>query len=239
MTGTARFPDTADPAIGCYLAAIAAEMPGPGASRRDILAELGSGLADAADGYRDAGLDPAQAALAAIDEFGSPDRVAAGFRAEMAAAQARRTAVGLIAVGPLTAAMWFGTAVASHVGRLAPPWEWAVPAAARLSVHLAIVALLVALVSTLLTLAATGRLTRWLDSTTVRPAASAALAATCLVGVEIAMLVALAILAATPGRVAVFPLAAAGAASLAMLGLAARAARACLALREPCPGADG
>jgi hypothetical protein len=239
VTGTAWLPDAADPAIGSYLAAIAADLPGPAASRRDILAELGAGLADAADGYLGAGLNPAQAAIAAIDEFGSPDRVAAGFRAELAAAQARRTAVGLIADGPLTGAMWFATALASHVARLAPPWEWAVPAGARVAVHLAMVALFVAIASILFTLAATGRLTRWLDALPARPAASAAVAAGSIVAVDAAMLAALAVLAATtPGKLAVLPLAAADAASLIRLGFAARAARACLAIQAACPEPD-
>jgi hypothetical protein len=47
--------------------------------------------------------------------------VAAGFRAELADAQARRTAVGLLAVGPLTGVVWVSAPLASHIGRLAPP----------------------------------------------------------------------------------------------------------------------
>lgn len=239
MTGRARLADPADPAdpaIEAYLAAIAARLPGPAASRRDILSELGAGVADAADAHRGAGLAPAQAARAAIDEFGRPDRVAAGFRPELAAAQARRTAVTLLAAGPLTGAVWFAAVLASHVGRLAPPWEWAtLPAGARLAAHLAVIALVVAIASTLFTLAATGRLTRWLDT---RPAASAAVAAGSIAAVDAGLLAALiVVVAAGPGRLAVLPLAAAGAASLIRLGLAARAARACLAIRAAWPGA--
>ncbi len=158
--------------------------------------------------------------------------MADGFRTELAAAQARRTAVTVLAVGPPTGAVWFAAALASHVGRLAPPWEWAgLPADARLAAHLAVIALIVAIVSTLFTLAAAGRLTRWLDA---RPAASAAVAAGSLAAVDAGMLTALIILAtAAPGRLAVLPLAAAGAASLVRLGLAARAARTCLAIRAP------
>ena len=233
MTGPARLAETADQLIGSYLAAIAARLTGPAAARRDILDELGAGVADAAEKYRGAGLNPAQAARAAIDEFGRPDRVAAGFRAELAAAQARRTALGLLAVGPLTGAVWVAAALASHIGRLAPPWEWALPDGARLAAHLAIIALAIAIGSTLFTLAATGRVTRWLDIRQARPAASAAIAAGSVAVVDVAMLAALIILAATPGRLAV-PLAAAGAASLVRLGLAARAARTCLALRAAC-----
>ena len=48
------------------------------------------------------------------------------------------------------------------------------------------------------------------------------------------MLTALIMLAATPGRFAVLPLAAAGAASLVRLGFAARSARTCFAIRAAC-----
>jgi hypothetical protein len=241
MISPARCPDTAAQAIGCYLDEIAAGLTGPAGARRDILAELGAGVADAADAHRCAGLNPVQAADAAIAEFGSPERVAAGFRAELAAAQARRTAFTLMIIGPLTGALWFAAAVASHIGRLDspwPPWEWAdLPDGARLATHLAAIALAAAIGSTFFTLAVTGRLIRWLPA---RPAASAAIAAGSLAAVDIAMLAALAILAASgPGRLAALPLAAAGAASLARLSLAARAARDCLTLRTPYPRVGG
>jgi hypothetical protein len=50
-----------------------------------IVAELRSGLLNAADAHRSAGLPPTQAALAEIREFGDPAQVAGGFRAEIAA----------------------------------------------------------------------------------------------------------------------------------------------------------
>ena len=174
----------------------------------------------------------------AIDEFGPPERVAAGFRAELAAAQARRTALTLMTVGPLTGIVWITAAVTSHVGRLAPPWEWAgLPADARLTTYLAGLPLVAAIGSILFTVAATGRLTRWLPS---RPAVAAAVAAISLAAVDVVMLAALAILGATtPGRLAAFPLAAAGAASLARLGMAARAVRDCVSLDAVCPRVGG
>jgi hypothetical protein len=233
MTGAERLCGLADEAIESYLAAIAAELSGPAAARRDILAELGAGVADAADTHRGAGLDPVRAARLAIDEFGSPVRVAAGFRAELATAQARRTAVSLLAAGPLTGAVWLAAALASHIGRLAPPWEWAVlPSDARLVAHFGTMALIVAIGSTLFTLATTGRVTRWLHTGTTRPAACAAIAASSLAAVDVALLAALGILAfAAPGRLAALPLLAAGGASVIRLSLAGRAVRTCLALR--------
>jgi hypothetical protein len=93
----------------------------------------------------------------------------------------------------------------------------------------AIIAVAAAIGSHLFTLAATGRLTRWLPTP---PAVSAAITAGSAVAADVAMLAALIIVAAAiPGRLAALPFAAAGAASLAMLGLATRAARTCLAIR--------
>jgi len=226
VTGPAGLPGHAEQAIASYLAEIAARLTGPARARRDILAELRAGLADAADAHRSAGLSPAQAARAAIAEFGRPDQVARGFRAELAAAQARRTALALLATGPLIGVLWAGAGLASHIG--VPPWEWAgVPAGARPATHLALVVLLTAIGSALFTVAATGRLTRWLPA---RPAASAALAASGTAAMDITLLTLLATLAAsTPGRLAALPVAAAAAASLTRLTLTARAARKCLA----------
>jgi hypothetical protein len=223
VSGPAGLPGHAEQAIGSYLAEIAARLTGPARARRDILAELGAGLADAADAYRCGGLSPAEAARAAIAEFGCPDQVAAGFGAELGAAQARRTALALLATGPLIGVLWASAGLASHIG--IPPWDWAgLPAGARLATHLAVVVLLTAIGSALFTVAATGRLTRWLPA---RPSASAAIAASGTAAMDITLLVALA--AGPAGRLATLPVAVATAASLARLTLAARAARNCLA----------
>jgi hypothetical protein len=217
-----------DRVIRTYLAEIAARLTGPRATRRDILAELAAGLADAADAHRAAGLAPGDAARAAIAEFGSPARVAAGFRAELTSAQARRTALSLLATGPLVGTLWASAALASHVGaHLAPPWQWAImPAGARLVIHLGAVALVTAIGSALFTVATTGRLARWLPA---RPPASAALAAGGTAAIDLTLLTLIVTLAATtPGRLAALPVLAAAAGSLARLTLAARAARNCL-----------
>jgi hypothetical protein len=237
MSGPAGPAGAAEQAIRSYLAEIAAGLDGPASTRRDIVAELGTGVADAADAHRCAGLDPAQAARAAIAEFGSPARVAAGFRGELAAATARRTTFTLILLSGPTVALWYIAALASHIHRQAPPWEWAtLPAGARLATLLATIAAAVSICGHLFTLAATGRLTRWLPA---RPAASAAIAAGSAAAADVAMLAALTILATTSARLAALPLAAAGTASLARLGLATRAARTCLAIRTTCPRVGG
>jgi hypothetical protein len=59
--------------------------------------------------------------------------------------------------GPARLADTADQLIGSYIARLAPPWEWALPAGARLAAHLAIIALVIAIGSTLFTLAATGR----------------------------------------------------------------------------------
>ncbi|HEY7430040.1 MAG TPA: permease prefix domain 1-containing protein [Streptosporangiaceae bacterium] len=231
MTRRPALPADDDQAIGSYLAEIAARLPGPARARRDILAELGTGLADAADAYRRAGLDPAQASRAAIGEFGGPDQVATGFRAELTNAAARRIALALLATGPLIGALWAAAALASHLGaHLALPLQWpSMPADARLVSKIAAVALATAIGSALFTVATTGRLTRWLPA---RPPASAALAASGTAAMDLTLLLVLTAQAATtPGRLAALPVAVAAAASIARFTLATRAARHCLATR--------
>ena len=238
MSGPAGPPGAAEQAIGSYLAEIAAGLDGPASARRDIVAELGTGVADAAEAHRCAGLEPAQAARAAIAEFGSPARVAAGFRGELAAATARRSTLTLMTVGSLTGALGYIASLASHIHQPAPPWEWAtLPAGARLATLLATIAIAAAIGSTLYTLAAIGRLSRWLPT---RPAVSAAVVAGSAAAADVAMLAVLTIhAAANPGRLAALPLAAAGAAGLAWLVLATRAARTCLPIRVACPRVGG
>jgi hypothetical protein len=231
-------PNVAEQAIESYLAEIAAGLDGPANACREIVAELGAGLADAADAHRYGGLNPAEATFAAIAEFGSPALVADGFRSELAATTARRTALTLITVGLLTSALGNIAAMASHTHLPAPPWESStLPAGAWLATLLATVAIAAAIGSHLYALATTGRLTRWLPT---RPATSAAIAAGCAAAANVAMFTRLTIVAvATPRSLAVLPLAAAGAASLAWLVLAVRGARTCLAVRPMCPRGGG
>lgn len=203
-----------------YLAEVAAGLPGPGRFRADIVAELRSGLLDAMDAYRSAGLPQDRAVRAAIREFGGPGRVAAGFRAEIAARVARRVAVGLLVTGPLTGLLWLGTARASHLGL---PWT---------GIRLVAVAAGVTACGALLGIAATGRLTRWLPARPRRAPTAAAVAGFGAVGADALGLALLAAqLASAPGRLSPAPAAAAAAASLTRLLLARRAARRCLDLR--------
>jgi hypothetical protein len=222
------------PAVGGYLAELTAQLPGPARARAGIVAELRSGLLDAADAYRCAGLPPAEAAQAAVAEFGDPAQVAAGFRAEIAAGQARRVAVRLLVTGPLVGLLWIVTAAASHL-RAGPAlsWHWAGPIPG-LGVAMCLIAAAAGVTAwgALAAIAATGRLTRWLPAGPRRAPAAAAVAgygAVCADGLGLALLAAG--LATLPGKLALAPAAAAAVASLARLLLAGRAARHCLRLR--------
>jgi hypothetical protein len=212
--------------IDAYLGEVAAALPGPPRARADIVAELRSGLLDAADAHRCAGLATATAAEAAIGEFGDPRHVAATFRPELTLTQARRLALTLAATGPLIGLLWAVAALASDAGIRPAPWQWftAPP------VPLAAAAFLVAALTALATLAATGRLTRWLPGHPRAAAATAATGAYSAAAADLAIFALLASqLASAPGHFDPAPVTAAAIASLTRLTLAPRAARRCLA----------
>jgi hypothetical protein len=225
---------TGNQLIDAYLGEVAAALPGPARVRNDIVAELRSGLFDAADAHGCAGLPPALAAEAAIREFGDPGQIAAGFRPELAARQARHLAFTLIATGPLIGLLWAAAARASHIGiRSAPPWHWAgVPPASPVVFPLAGAAFVITVWTALFTVAATGRLTRWLP---VQPRIASTTAAVAGFGAAAADTAIFALLASelisAPARLAPAPVAAAALASLIRFTLARRAARRCLSSR--------
>lgn len=215
-----------------YLCEISARLPGSPRSRRCIVAELRSGLLDAADTHQSAGLAPAAATAAAIREFGDAAQVASGFRAEIAASQARHVALMLLATGPLTGMLWIATALVSHL-QVRALWSPAGPSAGlRAGIALVAVGVAVTALAGVLGIAATGRLTRWLPDRPRRAPTAAAVAGFGAVGADTLVLALLAAeLAIGPGRLSPVPAAAAAAASLARLLAARRAARRCLAIR--------
>jgi hypothetical protein len=224
----------AGPAVEGYLAEVTAQLPGSARAQAGILAELRSGLLDAADAHRSAGLPQAQATLAAIREFGRPAQVAAGFRTEIAACQARRIAVALLITGPLVGLLWIATAVTSHLGiRFAPPWQWTgLSPGLRVGLQLVAVTAGATAWAAVLGIAATGRLTRWLPAKPRRAPTAAAVAGFSAVGADgLGLALLAAQLATAPGRLSPALAAAAAAASLTRLMLARRAARRCLAIR--------
>jgi hypothetical protein len=225
---------TGDPAVEVYLRAVAGSMAGPRRERSDILAELRSGLLDAIDAHRAAGLPVQAATEAAITEFGDPRRVATAFRPHLAMVQARRTALAIAATGPLVGLLWATAAAASHITlRHAPPWQWpgAPPLSAAAFPAIA-VALFILITSTVTTIAVTGKLSRWLPASAHIAAVGAATAGFTAMAADLAILTLLASqLASAPGTLDPIPVAAATAASLTRLTLARRAARSCLAVR--------
>jgi hypothetical protein len=151
--------------------------------------------------------------------------------------RARRTALALAATGPPVGLLWIAAAAASHITiRHAPPWHWpGAPPLSPAAFPAVAVAILIVITSTLATIAATGKLTRWLPAS---PGIAAVTAATAGFGAAVADLAILAILAilasqlaSDPGTLAPLPVAAATAASLTRLTLARQAARRCLATR--------
>jgi hypothetical protein len=220
--------------LDSYLAEVTAGLSGPARARTEILAELRAGLLDAVDAYRLAGLPPADAARVAIGEFGDPRLVADGFGPELAARIARRTALALVTTGPMVGALWAAAAAASHIGiREALPWQWAnSPPVSPVAFPLAAAALAVTVWAALLTVAATGRLTRWLPA---RPRLAPTTAAVAGLGTAAADLIIFALLAsqlaAAPRTLAPIPIAVAATASLIRLTMARRSARRCLNAR--------
>jgi hypothetical protein len=228
---------TGGPPIDAYIGQVAASMPGPAGARADVLAELRGGLLDAADAHRSAGLPAGAAAEAAITEFGDPRQVADAFRPHLAVRHARRVALTLLVTGPLVGLLWTAAALASHITiRHAPPWQWPGTPPLSIAFPAAAAALIITVWSALATVAATGKLARWLPAS---PRIAAATAATTGFGATAADLAVFALLASqmttAPGNLAPLPVAAAAAASLTRLTLARRAARKCLAIRATLP----
>jgi hypothetical protein len=227
-------PAGADQLADAYLAEVAARLPGPARARASIIAELRAGLLDATDAHHAAGLPPGRAAAAAISEFGDPRQLASAFRPGLAASQARQVALTLLATGPLIGLLWAVTALASHIGiHDAPPWHWAgAPPASNVGFPAAAAAFWLTMGTALLTIAATGRLTRWLPRRPRLAPSTAALAGLGAAAADLALLTLLASqLAAGPGALAPVPAAAAALASVTRLTLAGRGARRCLTAR--------
>lgn len=220
----------AGPAVEGYLDEVTSRLPGPRRAHSGIVAELRSGLLDATDAHRSAGLPPAEAAQAAIREFGDPAQIADGFRVEIAASQARRVAVALLATGPLVGMLWILTALASDASTI---WQWSgMSTGLRVGVQLIAVAAGVTGWAAILSIAATGRLTRWLPAKPRRAPTAAAVAAFGAIGADgLGLMLLAAQLTTGLEDLSPIPATAAAVASLARVVLAQRAAHQCLAIR--------
>jgi len=222
---------TAGRAIDAYIEQVAEGLPGPARERRDMMAELRSGLLDALDAHRLNGLPEEAAAAAATAEFGEPRMIAATFRSELAVRLARRCAMTLAGTGPVVGLLWTAAAMASHIGiRHALPWEAGAPDSSTVVVRVLAVALLMTIGGALVTLAASGRLAarrggcKWIAPATATMAGYGAV----IVDVGLFTLLASQLVSA-PGELAPVPVAGAAAASMARLLLAWHAAQRCRA----------
>jgi hypothetical protein len=221
-----------------YLTALAVRLPGPRRARREILAELYDGLVEATGARLADGTSQAQAAAGAVGEFGEPLTVAAAFAPRLAAGMARRLALGLIATGPLVGGVWLAALAASGraVIAAAPVWRWPLIQNAGWPAGLLLAVIGAAMLAAWLTVASTGRLTRWLPTQTRLPTIAAAAAATGAGLLDLGLLLVLATHALPAPGASPWPLfAVAATASLVRCLLAGRAARRCLTLHPaPC-----
>jgi hypothetical protein len=180
--------------IRAHTAALARRLPAP------VVDELADGLNETWHRHLAAGLAPAEAARAAIVEFGSPAQITDAFVAQ---APGRRTALVLLATGPVAALSWGTTLVTSRA------WSWpvsrALPAVLGCVLLLAVAALL---------LAATSRHS-YRRTRIAHPAVFA------VAGVDMTMLTILLVVAPQPA----WPVFAAVCVSLIRLGLATRMLR--------------
>jgi hypothetical protein len=98
--------------IDAHLATLAARLPA------DAVHELADGLHETWHHHLDAGLTPADAALAAITEFGTAEQITDAF---VRHAPGRRTAVLLLVTGPVAGVCWGASLITAHA------WTWPIP----------------------------------------------------------------------------------------------------------------
>jgi hypothetical protein len=190
------------------------------------VAELEDGLWTAAMAHHASGLLPQEAATAAVAEFGDPDTVGTGFGPELAAASGRRAGLALLTTGPLVGSCWLLLAAAT--------WRWTgrePPAALGLVAALVGVVLVVAIPAAVLSVAVSGRLSRWLPTGPKVGATAAAVAASACVAGDLVLVGGLLTLTVLAGGLSWPAAVLAAGASSTRLSLAGLAARRCLAAR--------
>ncbi|HKD98036.1 MAG TPA: hypothetical protein VKB69_10590 [Micromonosporaceae bacterium] len=178
--------------IEAYLATLGRQLPA------DAVEELADGLDETYQRHRSTGLPPDAAADATVRDFGEPGTV---LRAYVRQAPGRRTALMLLAWGPIVGLCWGATLVAGHA------WTWPIPTTARVVFGATLLVVIVTLA-----LAATSHHSYHRTRLTIG-------AATVLIGLDGAMLCALPVVAAS----FVWPMALAVPVSLTRMTLTARA----------------
>jgi len=101
-----------DELIQAHVSALSRVLPA------DIVAELADGLIETWHRHLAAGLPSADAAQAAVAEFGAPDQITAAFVTQ---SPGRRTARLLLASGPVAGLCWATGLITSRA------WTWPVP----------------------------------------------------------------------------------------------------------------
>ena len=190
------------------------------------MAELEDGLWTATIAHHARGLPPEEAARAAVAEFGDPCTVGTGFGPELAAATGRRVGLALLTTGPLVGASWLLLVAAT--------WRWAghePPATLGLVAALVGLVLVVAVPAAVLSVAVSGRLSRWLPTGPQVGATAAAVAASACVAGDLVLLGGLLAWIVLAGVLAWPAALLAAGASSTRLSLAGRAVRRCLAAR--------
>jgi peptidoglycan/LPS O-acetylase OafA/YrhL len=157
--------------------------------------------------------------------------VAVAFGPELAAVQARRVALGLLATGPLVGSAWIAAVAVNAL----PPWRHQLTGP-WLALPLVGLALAVACPALGVTVAATGRLGRrlggWFGRRATVPPTAAAVAGLAAVLADLTLLAIIGSQTlATPGSRVWAPVIVAAGASLVRVALAGSAARRCLATR--------
>ena len=194
------------------------------------MTELEDGLWTATIAYQTRGLPPEEAARAAVAEFGDPRIVGAGFGPELAVATGRRVGLALLTTGPLVGMSWLLLAAAT--------WRWTgqePPAALWLVATLVGLALVIAVPAAMLSVAVSGRLSRWLPTGPQVGTTAAAVAASACVAGDLVLLGGVLASAVFAGGLAWPAALLAAGASSTRLSLAGRAAPRCLAARATLP----
>ena len=226
MAGRNLSDSASSDAVADYLAAVTAKLAVPAAARVAITDELRDGLLEALEAHQGRGCAQAQATAAAIAEFGDPATVAAGFGPELGAVQARRVALGLLVTGPLVGLTWIAAVAVNAL----PPWRHQL-IGPWLALPLVGVALALAGPALALTVATTGRLSRFVHRATL-PLTAATVAALAAVVADLTLLGIITGYALTNSESYVWaPVVFAAGASLTRVTVAGRAARRCLAIR--------
>ena len=104
----------------------------------DLVDELADGLTETYEHHVTAGHPPPAAATRALAEFGDVETITAAFTRQ---APGRRTALALIATGPIVGGCW-GTALL-----LGHAWTWPIPIPVRVAFGLALLAAIAALIT--------------------------------------------------------------------------------------------